>query len=355
MAGFSPPVVAAGLLLATACQDTPTPTDPAARPDAVRQEPQAVEASQLQEWHGLSLELFEQAGVVFTDVDEENDRLIVAVQDLRLARRVEEKLERSGIPLDAVAIQQTAPIVLAAALTDNVRPLKGGLQVAFSEGICSLGFNAVRDGVFGYVGASHCTITYGGLDGTPHYQPTVDELDANLIGHEIVDPEFFQCAINAKECRYSDSAFDQLEADVEAELGHIARPEGVNTGSLNIVGSFRITSEASGNAPVGQLLSKVGRTTGWTRGEVTHSCAHVRVVGRKPKIFLCQDLVAASADAGDSGSPVFQVTNTETFDVTLKGILWGMKTDGTAYVYSPISNVQNELEDLDTCADTFDC
>lgn len=354
-----PAAAAAALLATAACHDATSPTDPAAAT-------QAVDAVQLQEWHERSLGLFELGGVVFTDVDEENDRLIVGVRDLRLAGRVERLAERLGIPSGAVTVQETAPIVLLAALsdhklTDRVRPLEGGLQIELSKGICSLGFNAVReeDEEEGFVVPSHCTNTYGGLDGAEHYQPTVDP--NNFIGHEIDDPEFFQCAINAKDCRHSDSAFDELAGGVDAVLGHIARPTGADDGSLEIDGSFRITAELPRNAELGQTLDKVGRTTGWTRGEVTHSCVHVRVVGKGSggaKYFLCQDIVAASAEPGDSGSPVFAITGepdpvSNTIDVTLHGILWGATVDQTTLVYSPIHNVERELGNLNVCDPEF--
>ena len=369
-----PTVAASGLLVVAACQDAPRPTDPAVRSDVARQEPRTFEVAQLQEWHERSLGLFEIAGVVFTDVDEENNRLIVAVDDLGLARAVERQLDRLGIPSGAVTIQETAPIVLLATLQEFVRPLEGGLQIEFSKGICSLGFNAVRqvdlergfeEEVQGFVVPSHCTDEYGGIEGpgTEHHQPTVAQ--GNLIGQEIADPEFFQCAINVRECRESDSAFDRLDSqlapEVDAALGHIARPTGVNDGSLAIDGSFRITAELARNAALGQILGKVGRTTGLTEGEVTHSCVHVRLIGQGiggPKVFLCQDFLAALAEPGDSGSPVFAVTGnlgSEPTDVTLHGILWAATADGTSLVYSPIHNVEEELGELDTCAEEFNC
>jgi len=303
-----------------------------------------------------SLALFEISGVVFTDVNEESGRLIVGVEDRGLAVQVENKLVALRIPREAVTIQETAPIVLAETLRDTVRPLQGGLQISFLKKnttyLCTLGFNAIRTGVQGFVVASHCTTEYGGVDNTNHYQPTV--ATDNLIGTEIADPSFFRCALNVRKCRYSDSAFDQLAST--ADLGFIERTDGVNTGSLNIVGSFRITAEASGNAPVGQVLNKVGRTTGWTQGQVTNSCANVRVAGTDNKIFLCQDLVEASVGGGDSGSPVFQITDSPNpNDVKLYGILWGATMDGTLFVYSPISNVQSDLGPLNTCASGFTC
>jgi hypothetical protein len=180
--------------------------------------------------------------------------------------------------------------------------------------------------------------------------------EGNLIGNETADPKFFTnktnkiCPISYK-CRYSDSAFDQLASGVTADLGFIARPDTVG-GSLTIAGSFRVVSEATSNATVGETLNKVGRTTGWSQGPVTRSCVHTGVSGSNIAL-LCQDFVRASVAGGDSGSPVFKITDTN--DVQLYGILWG--GGGSDFVYSPMANIQRvgELGPLTTCASGFTC
>jgi hypothetical protein len=136
---------------------------------------------------------------------------------------------------------------------------------------------------------------------------------------------------------------------VTQDLGKIARTTGANNGSLEIAGQFTISGEASGNASIGATLNKVGRTTGWTAGNVTASCVDVNVSG-SDITQLCQDIVAAGVGGGDSGSPVFQIKNLATGEVTLYGILWGGYSDGSAFVYSPIKNVQmaGELGSLTT-------
>jgi len=86
---------------------------------------------------------------------------------------------------------------------------------------------------------------------------------------------------------------------------------------------------------------------------VTNSCADVRPIGSRV-IRLCQDIVSASQQivgGGDSGSPVFAITddqNTPDIEVILYGILWGGSSDGTTFVYSPITNVEKDLGPLTT-------
>lgn len=303
---------------------------------------------QLRGWHNRLGPLFDIQGVVFTDLDERINRLKVAVTDDALFGIVEQEALRLGIPRHAFVMVKTEPIVFAASLLDRMRPIEGGIQIAFSGYLCTLGFNAIRasDGVQGFVVNSHCTNTQGGVESTNHYQPTV--ASENLIGTEIADPTYTtaKCppGLTGYVCRYSDSAFSQRDSGVSADLGLIARPGSVNTGSLTVAGTFRIVAESS--SLVGEVLGKVGRTTGWTQGQVTSTCVNVGVSGTNIA-QLCQDIVSAGVGAGDSGSPVFFVTNSQ-YDVELRGILWG--SSGTSFVYSPIANIEraDELGQLAT-------
>jgi hypothetical protein len=169
-----------------------------------------------------------------------------------------------------------------------------------------------------------------------------------FIGTEIADPLYtwrLGCP-RGRICRYSDSAFAQLANGVGASLGFLAQTDSV--GSLTIAGTFRITAEAARRI-TGELLNKVGRTTGWSQGPITQTCVNVGVAGTRI-VLLCQDFVQATVGAGDSGSPVFKITNGS--DVTLYGLLWGGNSSGTYFVYSPIGNIQrsDELGSLRTCA-----
>jgi len=290
--------------------------------------------------------VFEIEGVVYTDAKEDGF-LEVGVENMGLAIAVEQKLANLGIPLSSVKIVESKPIIFVTTIRDKVRPLEGGLQITFVDGpfayLCTLGLNAVRNGVNGFLVNSHCTTDQFKEDGTEHYQNSLSP-SSNLSGNEIADPPSFRCA-PGKKCRYSDAAYDQLAVGVDATLGSIARPSGINNGSLTIAGSFNITGEAMGNAAVGTLLNKVGRTTGWTQGRVTNSCVDTGVSGTN-FLLLCQDFVEAEVGGGDSGSPVFEINSGD--DVTLYGILWGGSSDGSYFVYSPIGNVESELGDLTT-------
>ena len=311
--------------------------------------------AQLNEWHNKMGSLFDISGVVLTDVDERTNRLKVGVDSASVIGPVEKELASLGIPRGAVNILVTDPIVPVTTLRDRIRPIEGGIQFQFISYpylyTCTLSFPGVRAGVSGFVTASHCTANQGGVDNTQDYQP--DTSSGNLIGTEIADPLYTKAncppGVKGKICRWSDSAFSQLASGVTESLGVIANTNSVNTGSLTIdptSGTWTITSE--GASLVGQTVNKVGRTTGWTQGLVTATCADTGVSGTRI-LQRCQDFVSAQVAGGDSGSPVFAITSGT--NVELRGLLWG-SSGGTTFVYSPIANIQriNELGPITKCA-----
>jgi hypothetical protein len=307
---------------------------------------------ELKVWHERLADLLALPGVVLTDIDDRSNRLTVGVERLDLQPAVEAQLARLGVPRAAVAIEQVAPVELETSLRTRHRPLVGGLQVSFVSGafsyICTLGFNAVRQGVAGYVVNSHCTAIQGGVESTVHYQPSV--ASSNRIGVETVDPTYFtggSCP-SGRRCRYSDSAFARRDSGVSASQGFIARTP-LNSISWNGVDTYRITAE--GDPFVGLSVTKVGRTTGRTQGSVSRTCTNFNVAG-STITQLCQAQASYSSNSGDSGSPVFSIRSGN--DVTLRGIHWG-----SGGVFSPIgtTNIQrsSELGPITTCASGFSC
>ena len=301
------------------------------------------------------------SGVVLTDIDEANNGLTVGVLDSRVEAEVEKQLAALGIPREMVTIETTAPVVPEVSLRDRHRPVVGGLEIQFLRGgstlLCTLGFNALRAGVIGYVANSHCTAVQGGINGTVHHQST-RAVAADRIGFEIRDPVYFMGGVcpAGRRCRYSDTSFGRYSGGVPNPVpntrGRIARP---NLGSFawNGVNTFRIVGET--NFPVvGEPLTKVGRTTGRTQGVVTATCVNVNVAGTNIT-QLCQDRASYASAGGDSGSPVFRITNAPAVnDVRLYGIHWG--SGGVFSAIGPF-NIQRvaEMGPLTTCAAGFAC
>jgi len=294
------------------------------------------------------LPVFELAGVVFTDADETRGRVVVGVLDSDMQGLVRATAARLGVSEQDIEIVETEPIFQVATLQSSVRPVQAGYQIRFSQYVCSLGFNAIRNGVSGFVTASHCSTNQGTVDGTQYYQP-LNQVPGELIGTETVDPPYVRngkgCP-RGRVCRSSDSNFVAGADGVAFALGTIARTTGANNRSLEVAGTFSITN--TGSATVGQTVNKVGRTTGWGQGVVTRTNVNTGVSGSNI-VLLGQTFVEDDdviVQGGDSGSPVFRIEGGT--NVTLLGNLWGGNSSGTMFVYSPLSGIQQELGALQT-------
>jgi hypothetical protein len=303
-------------------------------------------------------------GVVMIDIAEEKNRVRVGVERPDAAAAVRQQLASRGIPEGAVSIEMTTPIRRLATVRSKFRPSIGGIQINFGNFVCTLGFLAVRAGVAGMVTNSHCTSVQGGNTGTIFHQPVASG-STNRIGLEIRDPNYFTGGIcpARRKCRYSDSAFARVAhpsgPPVTTMRGMIAKPSVVNAST--VTGRFRITSE-SAKPVLNERVNKVGRTTGWSQGRVVATCIDTNVAGTNIT-QLCQDIVQANVAGGDSGSPVFRITNSPAAnDVKLYGLLWGGGTItgyGTVFVFSALGSrnlqMSSEMGTLTTCAAGFSC
>jgi hypothetical protein len=328
--------------------------------------------AQLDSWYRAArVSVFGVSGMILGDVDEANNRIRFGVANASAAAAVQALVAAAGIPASAVMIEQRTPIQPLVALTDEVRPLQGGLQINFLHLagvrtvslICTLGFNAVIDGVSSYITNSHCSQVEGGEETpTEYYQPLMDPdgdrmvNPENLIAVEADDPHWsisLDCPFTpAFQCRWSDAsrAAYTPAAAADAKLGRIARTVRQSTSLADIVldidGFFTIKGEQS-RGVVGEVAHKVGRTTGWTSGVTTETCVDVIAIGTT-HIRLCQEFVGGVSDSGDSGSPTFRRRGGS--NVTLLGVLWGGSVDDAnpEFVYSPMFGIERELGLLTT-------
>ena len=310
--------------------------------------------NQLQRWQdAASSEALGVTGAVFVDNDETSNRLLIGVDRLSAMGLVKAAAKRAGIPDDAVLVQRVDPIHQVATLQNVVdRPVRAGVQINFPGFLCSVGFNATAGGQKSFITASHCTNTQGGVENTPYWQP-LQSTAPTQIATEVADPVYGRRGAGCpkgKRCRVSDASRAAYIDGANQALGLIARTSGANNGSLDIVGSFSITSDDCTNTlggclTVGQTVSKVGRTTGWTSGAITNTCVNTGVQGSSI-VQLCQTFVSAGVGGGDSGSDVFQVTGGT--NAKLAGILWGGNSNGTQFVFSPLANVVRDLGPLTT-------
>ncbi|MBC7790180.1 MAG: hypothetical protein H7Z74_09570 [Anaerolineae bacterium] len=329
---------------------------------------------ELQRWKGQLNTVFGARGVVFTDIDEAQNRLRIGITDDASEQEVVRALSGAGIPRDAVIIGRTSPMRnMVQTLQGKFRPVPGGVQIFFpapSEGpniayVCTLGFNSQSPNYPGqnfFVTASHCSDIQGGTEETPYFQPLPGQngQNANRIGVEFNDPPYgdpLGLCYEGFQCRLSDALLARYRNNVQPQLGKIAR----TTAGLGRIGSIVINPRNPrwtiiGEFPfpfLGETAHKVGRTTGWTQGDVILTCVDVAV---GYIIQHCQDFALAGVGGGDSGAPVFEraddFTGGETSDVFLIGLLWGGGTiDGAPiFIFSSMENIEFELGPLTTSA-----
>jgi hypothetical protein len=350
-------VLAAAVVLVAACHDGGAPLapdDPAFNAAANAARP----AQDLALWFAqASPDVMALQNTVFADHDTEAGRLVFGVEHPGVAHAVRTVLAARGVPASAYEIRTVEPIYFASGnLRSRHRPTQGGLQIHWSNYVCTLGFNVDHAGGRSFITNSHCTANQGTTGNTLYYQPA-SSVDSSPIAQEAHDPAYSrggQCS-RGKVCRYSDAARALYDGNTASTRGAIARPTtGPNTGDLSVSGSFTIASQDNSTtswAP-GTVMNKVGRTTGWGQGNVTSSCATVNVSGTNIQL-LCQTLVQKSGSVivqgGDSGSPVFRITSGS--DVQLVGILWGGNQSGDLFVFSPLKGIQDELGGVTATAD----
>jgi hypothetical protein len=342
--------------------------DPGERPVArVDVEVVQYDFDQLNEWFKVVASFGDESGQLASlDIDEVNNRLGIRVLSERAALAVRDHALRSGIPSSVVEIRvQSAPGLLHT-LRDPYRPSDGGYEIVNVESseVCTLGWNFTRDDEPHFVTASHCSELTGELDGSKETQPA----SGAQIGTEVLDatPQsgiylagwgVWGCTGTGwyQPCVAADAAAFEYHDSVTTRVGYVARPYGYPGGfgtpgdylDVNTSAPFRIVAKrVSHNLPVGTSLNKVGRTTGWTAGQVLQTCLHIWL-GLNTR---CQWLTNVYAESGDSGSPYF--FGPIDGDVALTGILWGGHPAGasdTTYM-SPIDFVEWHLGEMDVCA-----
>jgi hypothetical protein len=331
-------VLAAAFAL-VACQDSPIPTEPNA-PSMGRSASSQDRLEAL--FARTSPAVMELAGTVFADNDEAAGRLVFGVENANAARGVEARLAALGVSSSDYSVIVTEPIRNMATLRDRFRPTQAGIQIHWSNYVCTMGFNVDHSGERSFITNSHCTVTQGGVEGTEYAQPT-RTVDPTVIAVEVEDPLYWKGGIcpRGKKCRYSDASRALYNSTVASNQGDILKTTGANNGSLEVAGVFTVTSQdnTTTNFATGTTLNKVGRTTGWTQGPVSRTCVNTNVLGSQVH-QLCQTFVDADVDGGDSGSPVFAITSGD--NVQLVGILWGGGSN--YYVMSPLANIQRTDE-----------
>jgi hypothetical protein len=311
---------------------------------------------ELVEWHdrmimGYTLEL---PGVAFTDVGWRKNRLTVAVESVAAHETaVRARVDELGIPQAAVDVIERQRNELI--LRQERRPLVGGLQIKYdlggfeTSGACTLGALASRSGVRGFVTAAHCSQNKNQVNSEAYWQPEHDFFDE--IGHETVDPPLrvlSNCPAN-RLCRYSDANFVAKENGITT-TSQVAKVS-YGTTTWNGTSYWRITSRRTVTVEdEGLVVTKLGRTTGRTSGSIIEACRAEQV---ENYYLLCQFTAGTAADYGDSGAPVFIITNYPAVnDIAAVGIVWGSPPGigiNDSWTFSPWREIRQDLGAMEIC------
>ncbi|CAN7773832.1 hypothetical protein LJR290_007676 [Variovorax sp. LjRoot290] len=302
--------------------------------------------------------------VTFLDADERAGVVTVGIAKPEARSKVLEFAGAVGLPPDAWQIVVSPYRDRYADLTDQFRPMVGGIQLkndagplAFLgfSGLCTLGVVADRGGATGFITNSHCTRVQGGTEQTNYYQNGRVPFSLDYVAHESTDPAWTASLAGCPSgslCRRSDAAFAVIDiGNQNGILGSVARPTTLCSSGFPCsiaMGSptARITLTGASAAPLlGTFVSKVGRTSGWTGGLIVRTCVDVGQSGSS-FVVLCQSEFGNGSAPGDSGSPVVAVpastpSGSSPVNGTLVGILWGGM--GLTSTFSPISAVVAEL------------
>ena len=256
--------------------------------------------------------------VLSIDADERLNRVRISVPNDAARARVEAILARAGVPLAAVVLENRPPGRLLATVQQRVRATAGGLQIQNADSsTCTLGFNVIVEfySEKGFLTASHCDKGSNGLGTTgdtiyQHAKPTA----TNRVGSVYLNPAWNStdpsCGGVAL-CTDADAMFVRGFADTTSAnwQQRIARtgtnyPTNNGNGSLTIDAFWTNLSKVP-FVYVGEIVSKVGRSTGGTKGTVGATCEYPTY---DSYAFLCVSRVdGASQGNGDSGAPVYDL------------------------------------------------
>lgn len=254
-------------------------------------------------------------GLNSIDADESLNRVRISVSSESYGADAERVAAQAGVPPDAVVIEVGPANQLTA---DNLRrsylPTGGGLQIQnANEALCSLGFNVTKaDGTTGFLTASHCT--NGPIGDGWILDPIHQSLNSggNFLGDVQTNPPWNSTLPGCEgmyRCTGADAEFVAYTTSSSSakRVAYTAyRGENSNGGSISITGWWNNVAPPIVRG-VGESVDKMGRTTGWTRGNVASTCDHFQTVinGQTYMVQCAIKVTNARGGKGDSGSPIF--------------------------------------------------
>ncbi len=299
-------------------------------------------------------------GVVWLDLDEANNRIVIGLDQETAATDpapVREAARNLGVPEEAVDFESSGPFVPQQTLNDTIRPIVGGIQIdarpEATSGPCTLGFTAVWRGKKAFVTASHCSEVWLSPDSTAQYQPTKTPTGVP-IGYEVADTSW---PCGGDRCSYADASVYSVADNADSTqwvLGRLARtrlgcfgncyPPAPEIKEISPDHPYFYIDGTQSAWVAGMLVNMIGEESGTLQGNVVRTCIVMRPGGSGFR-FECQHQADYGSHAGDSGGPVFYGWNLwPDSTIWLGGIHVGVLQNKA--VFSPWSGIVQNFPDL---------
>ena len=262
--------------------------------------------------------------VVGIDADELRNRVTIMIRDATAQPAAKARAQAAGIPVEALNFAVIDQPVATASLRSEFSTMGGGIQIISNSSLnpdqpCTLGFNVgIVDPLYPtslayLVTAAHCVGVFGDREMCQPSDCGIGSLAE--IGFTSIDPEWnlTDPACGSYSVRaHADVALVSYTATT-ARAPKVAFTASLGTnysgGSISVTGWW--TNIASpGTVYQGQVVDKVGRTTGWTRGSVSATCVAGDIDSTEDgvadyRILCAQSVTGSRVGKGESGSPVF--------------------------------------------------
>ena len=298
--------------------------------------------------------------VTSLDANERENHVTVGVADAAFVDEARSAIRGLGITDDIAIVQVHALAHFDQGITldDRWRPLLGGTN--FGSLPCTMTVGAFLNGQPVALTNSHCTAVDFTPDGGPTKQPVMTSAPA--WGQEVQDLPTYRCGpwYARKDCRradlaaYSLAGIDLLEGEIGFTPGVIARPEQRLPGVNMTYGSLVMAGPAIGivgfidDPLMGEIVDRVGQTTGWQFGSVYETCSDKwmsRRTSSRRVLLVCQSTANTFSEPGDSGSPVF-LWLPDNSTAILMGINWGSNTNDASGFFSSMRQMRQEMPTL---------
>jgi len=318
--------------------------------------------SQLVDWQQATLNaLAARAGFNSVDADESTNHVHVTVLDGTDTESFAQAMIGLGIPQKAIEITYGTPLHASNIRNRFPNGLGGGMQIENELGqFCSLGFNVTTNfDEQAFVTAGHCapgTPGAGALGNLIYQNVNTGGYQVGTILENPVWPTISDAPCGGLKCPWADVMLvrylnPSLSVHVVAATTYLGQNN--QLGSI-FENAWRVNQQRrpyplyAGYAGV----DKVGRTTGWTRGNVSGTCISAYLPPPDNYVVRCANTITGSSvGPGDSGASVFLLGPTTTWVVgVLFASSYAPNTDGQGnwwcnqsctYAYSDWSAIES--------------